>query len=82
MSLEFGKQYTWKEIADVYPDMYAIFKDDVFDPVEGVISCVLLGICPYEERDRALADAVKQYGKVGIRRTTEGDPFFNGVIFW
>lgn len=78
MALEFGKRYTWKEIAEAYPDMYAIYStvDREKDPVHGVISCVLLDICTYEERDEAYRKALIKFGNnIWMERTTEKNTF-------
>lgn len=86
MALEFGKRYTWDEIAEAYPDMYAIYStvDQEKDPVHGVISCVLLDICTYEERDEAFKRAWDRYGyTIAMDRTTEKRfPTPMGVMFW
>lgn len=86
MALEFGKRYTWKEIAEAYPDMYAIYSivDQEKNQVGDVISCVLLDICTYEERDEAFKRAWDRYGHtIAMERTTARKfPTPMGVLFW
>ncbi len=82
MALEMNKRYTWDEIVKAYPDRYVIYNNAERCHLE-LVSCVLLNVCTYEDRDSALKAAIEKYnGDVDIMCTTEGDPFFNGVIFW
>lgn len=86
MALEFNKRYTWKEIAEAYPDMYAIYSttDLERNQIGDIISCVLLDICSYEERNEIYEKAPIRYGNnIWLRRTTSRRfPTPMGVLFW
>ena len=49
--LEFNRRYTWNDIIETYPDMYAFLAEPEFDEQDRLASGILIDVCDYEHRE-------------------------------
>ena len=77
--LEMGKVYYWDEIAEAYPDMYAIITD--IEENGGIIGhCRLLEVVPFEKKEETMCKYLDLPIKFMCKRTTYKAPNM-GVFF-
>lgn len=69
--LELDKEYTWHNIVEAYPDMYAFISEPKLDPFGNPISGILVAICDYAHREETAARIIRDQNiECIVRRTT------------
>ncbi len=71
--LELNKRYTWKELAEAYPDMWVFLTEVEYD-LHKVSSAVLVAVSTFEHRDEVFQQVDKDCSDFIVRRTTPAFP--------
>lgn len=76
--LKLGERYTWKEVADAYPDRWVRMSECTLAWGSSIIDGILVGVYTDDEYDEADRQVWESHSKDKLRRTTSGITF--GVI--
>ncbi len=79
-TLELNKRYPWKEIVEVYPDMWAFLIKPEFSSSGDLISGILIAICKYESRETTAASLFTKGIDYTMMRTTSNDRLMGGIL--
>lgn len=75
-----GSIYTWNEIVEAYPNMYAFLAEPEFDEHGKLASGILVDVCDYEHREEVLrCILLDKKIECAVFRTTPSD---NWGIYW
>ena len=76
--LEIGKRYTWEEVVEAYPGMWARMSDCNLTIGSGIIDGILAGVYTDDAVDLVMIKMHRENSKDELQRTTFG--FNIGVI--